>query len=120
MTKLDTSDLRLLRHHLGSIDLSDLEEKEMSEGERKEYCAAISAVWPRLEKDIKKFLYRQLLFISNEAETWERVIFGRGTYNGIALLEEHWRQADAEHRGEVKEKSPKKFDEHAPIGSVEE
>lgn len=89
----------LLRHELGSIDLHDIEAETMSEGERKEYCAAIFAVFPRLEKDIKKFLYAQLMFASNEADTWERVIFARGTFNGMDILLEHWKRAAMEHEG---------------------
>ena len=81
--EFDKDTLKLLRHSLGSIDLSDIEQEEMSEAEAKEYNAAISAVFPRIEKDIKKFLYEQLLFMSNEAQTWDHVLFGRGTYNGL-------------------------------------
>jgi len=97
--------IKLLRHQLGSIDLSDvdLEEKEMSKEERKQYCAAIFAVFPRLEKDIKKFLYTQLMFGNNNAETWEQVIFGRGTFNGIDLLYKYWKDAATEFEATPKE-----------------
>lgn len=107
----------LLRHQLGSIDLSDVtEDEEMSESERRDYCAAIFAVFPRLEKDIKKFLYQQLMFSSNNATTWEQVIFGRGTFNGIDLLLDHWQKAQAEHIPPPQED----FDRHSPIGDFGE
>lgn len=109
--------ITLLRHQLGSIDLSDVkEDEEMTEAERREYCAAIFAVFPRLEKDIKKFLYQQLMFSSNNATTWEQVIFGRGTFNGIDLLLDHWQKAQAEHIPAPKEN----FDVHSPIGEINE
>lgn len=111
--------IELLRHLLGSIDFSDVEdeEKEMSETERREYCSAIFAVWPRLEKDIKKFLHTQLMFSSNEADTWERVIFGRGTFNGLDLLLEHWRKAKTEYEALPKE-DKKDFDKNNPISEI--
>lgn len=97
------SSLKLLRNQLGSVDLSDVEE-EMTEQERKEYVAAISAVFPRIEKDIKKFLYDQLLFMSNKSENWDHVLFGRGTFNGMSILLEHWKIAHVEHTSNSKEK----------------
>lgn len=106
----------LMRHMLGSIDLSDVEEKEMTENERKEYCASISAVWPRLEKDIKMFEYMQLMYSVNQAETWEKTIFGRGTFNGMDILFNHWKKASDEHQERLK---PEIFDKHDVIGSIE-
>jgi len=110
--------IKLMRHLLGSVDLPDLEdEKEMSANERKEYCAAIFAVWPRLEKDIKGFLYRQLMFSSNEAEDWDKVVFGRGTFNGMDLLYEHWKKAASEFESESKE-SKGGFNKSSPIAEL--
>lgn len=105
----------LLRRQLGSIDLKDVKEEEMTEAERKEYCAAIFAVWPRLEKDINKFLHSQLLFIGAEADTWERVIFGKGTFNGIDLLREHWQKTANEYQAIAK---PDEFDKHKVISEI--
>lgn len=97
--------IRLQRNLLGSIDLSDVpEEKEQTEEERRDYCAAIWAVFPRLEKDLKRFMLEQLMFSANEADTWERVIFGRGSFNGMALLLERWKIAASEHLANAKEK----------------
>ncbi len=103
-TKKTEPSLQLMRHLLGSIDLPDIpEEKEQSEAERKAYCDAIFAVWPRLEKDIKKFLHAQLMFSNNNAATWDEVLISRGTFNGICLLEEHWQKAVLEKEGKIKE-----------------
>ena len=113
------SSLALMRNMLGSIDLSDVDTKEeMSENERREYCAVISGVFPRLERDIKIFLQHQLEFSANEAGDWGQVLFGRGTFNGIDLLLEHWRTAHNEHLERIK--GQKDFEKHSPIGELEE
>lgn len=98
--------LKTMRHLLGSIDLSDIEdeEKEESEAERRAYCAAIFAVWPRLEKDLKKMMHTQLMFSSNQSEDWFQTILGRGTFNGLSLPFEKWRMAQAEHIANSKDK----------------
>ena len=110
--------LALVRHRLGSIDLSDVE-REMDENERREYCSTISAVFPRLERDIKKFLHEQLLFISNNAEAWEQVIFARGTFNGMDILLNHWEKANAEHLKLNKDKNEKEPENHNPIATID-
>lgn len=114
------SSIELIRHGLGIIDLSDVEAaKDMSEGERKDYCAVISAVFPRLEKDIKKFLYDQLIKTSMQAETWDQVLVGRGVFAGMEILLEHWKTANDEHFAKVKESNEPKFDKFNPISSVD-
>lgn len=95
--------ISLQRNLLGSISLEDIENKLETEAERREYCAAIFAVYPRLEKKLKKMLYTQLMFSANEADTWEKVIFGRGTFNGIDLLLEDFKIASAEYQAEASE-----------------
>lgn len=98
--------IKLQRHLLASIDLSDVEdEKEQTEAEHRAYNAAIFAVWPRLEKDLKKMMHTQLLFSSNVAEDWMQTIFGRGTFNGLSLPFEKWRLASNEHEAASKEKA---------------
>lgn len=113
LLKKEPESLVLLRHQLASIDLSDIKEEEMSENERKEYNSAVSAVWPRLKKDIEKFIYDQLLFASNNTSNWEQLLMARGTINGFFLLEEKWKQAHIEHEagGMPKEK----FDKSSPV-----
>ena len=113
---MSETNLDLMRHLLGSIDLSDIKDEEMNESERKEYIAVISGVFPRLEKDIKKFLYAQLMFSSNNAENWEQVIFGRGAFNGMDLLLNHWKKAYNEQMGE--QVPDEKVDENNPISEI--
>ena len=116
LNKKEDLSLKAIRHLLGSIDLSDVEsEKEMSETERIAYCAAIFAVFPRLEKDIKRMLYEQLMFICNKANDMEQVAFGRGTFNGMDLLLEEWRKASAEYVSKNKEKDENKVDDSNPF-----
>lgn len=106
----------LIRHQLGSVDLSDVAtDEEMLESERKEYCAAISAVFPRLERDIKKFIYEQIVFMARGSADWNQVMFGRGTVNGFDLLLDHWRLA---HNENMEKSQPKNFDKNSPIGEV--
>ena len=107
--------IELIRHGLGIIELKDLEDKELSENERREYCAAISAIWPRIEKDIKSFLYKQLIKTSMQAETWEQVLVGSGVFGGMEILLEHWMKAASEHNERLKED---KFDKHDPLSSL--
>ncbi len=107
MAKQEKLTLELMRHLLGSVDLSDIfseDEKEESEAERRAYCAAIFAIWPRLEKDLKKMMYEQLIFSSNESEDWFQTILGRGTFNGLSLAFERWKVASAEHEAVAKDK----------------
>ena len=108
----------LIRHQLGSVDLVDITTDDMTEAERKEYCSSISGIYPRLEKDIKKFLHAELMFISNNAENWDQVVFGRGTFNGMDLLRTHWKKASDEHIQNIQ--PPEKFDEHKMLPEVNE
>jgi hypothetical protein len=117
MTEKKDLSLKAIRHLLASVDLSDLEEpKDMSEQERKTYCAQIFAVFPILEKDIKRFLYSQLMFVCNEASNMDEVSFGRGTFNGMDLLLEHWKKASSEYEAIPKEEMG--FDKNKVIGEI--
>ena len=113
MSKIGIESVKLQRHLLGAIDLSDVEDTQ-TEQEHKDYCAAIFAVWPRLEKDCKKFMHEQLMFSANQAETWEQVLMGRGMFAGIELLFQHWNKVQAEHFNTKGDK----FDEHNPISEI--
>ena len=98
------------------VELHDVEPKEETEAERKAYCVAISAVFPRLEKDIKRFQVGQLMYINNQSLTWDQVMISRGTFNALDLLLDHWKMAHLEHseKGVPKEK----FDKNSPLGEV--
>ena len=107
----------LIRQLLAVINLEDIQDdKEQTEQDRKEYCATISAVFPRLEKDIKKFLHAQLIKTSMQAETWEHTLVGRGVFAGMELLLEHWEKANTEHLEHGKPKED--FDRSHPFSEV--
>lgn len=103
---MSETNIDLMRHLLGSVDLSDLDivdvakPEEMSEIDRKEYVAAISSVFPRLEKDIKRAMMQQLLLTFSTADNMDKVALGQGTFNGMSLLLNFWRKAHQEHVGE--------------------
>jgi hypothetical protein len=121
MPKKEDLSLKAIRHMLCSIDLSDIDQdkKELSEADRMAYCSAIFAVFPRIEKDIKELLYEQLMFVNNNAQDWNQVVFGRGTFNGMDLLLEKWRKASIEHEANSKDKKEeKKFDKSNPISEI--
>lgn len=109
--------LQLIRHQLGSVDLSDVrEDPELKEEEQKNYDAAISAVMHHLERDIKRLQYQQLEFMGLNAEHYGQVIFGRGTFNGADLLLHLWKEAHTRHlaRSEGNEQP----DQSTPIGEI--
>ena len=106
-----------MRHALGSIDLADLEDEPPATPEqRKAYCARIAAVWPVIEKDMKRLMHEQLMFSSQQAATWEQAIMGRGTFNGADLLYEKWLAAFNEHMNETKK--PEEFDKTNPLPEI--
>lgn len=106
--------LKLIRHRLATIDLSDAQDDgEMSTSEYREYSAAIFAVFPRIEKDIRKFMFRQLLFNAKESANWDQVIVGRGVLEGMAMLLEHWQTVASSY-----EQPKETYDEHSPLGEV--
>ena len=104
----------LIRHSAGSVDISDLKEKEMTESERKKYAGEIYVVFPILEEDIKRLMKEQILLIA-ESENWEKVNYGRGTCNGISLLYDLWKKVVAEHQAKPSEPPS---DPHSPIGEI--
>ncbi len=109
--------IKLIRHGLSVVDLSDVENDDnpQTEAERKEYCSAIAAIYPRIKKDIERFLYRQLMFTSNQAETWEQVLVGRGTFAGMEMLLDYWRAINQEYVDRI---VPQDFDKNSPIGEL--
>jgi hypothetical protein len=110
--------LETLRHQLASINLKDMEDvKPMSEDEREKYCATISSAFPYLERDLKEWMYHQLLYASNQAENWEKVMYARGTFNGLHLIWQYWQKAANEHKASAKE-DKEEFDKNKPIAEI--
>lgn len=98
--------------------------KEQTEEERRDYCASIFAVFPKLEKDIKEMMYEQLIAIYSESIGLEKmreardhtILRGNGIMEGMAMLLERWQIASSEH--EAKGKSEGDFDKNSPISEI--
>jgi hypothetical protein len=115
MPKKKATSLDLMRQILGSITIQDIEEKDLSETERKAYCAAIFAVYPRIEKDILRATNEQLRLTFETADNMDKVTLGQGTVNGMSILLELWKKAASEYEA----KSGKEdFDENNPIAEL--
>lgn len=93
------------------LELELPSEKEQTEQERKEYCSAIFAVFPRLEKDIKQKMYEELVntystsigLAKSKDEMLIEVTRGNGKMEGMAILLEMWRLANTEAQAKVDE-----------------
>jgi hypothetical protein len=97
-----------------TLELPD--EKELSETDRKAYCAAIFAIFPRIEKDIRKFMYEQLVSTYTEATNWDKILKGQGILEGMAILLDQWQKANNEHI--ANSKPQEEFDKSNPISEV--
>ena len=106
--------LKMMRELLSIVDISDIEEKELTEVERKDYCAAIFAVFPRLEKDIKRAAFQQLKLTFESADNMDKVALGQGTVNGMSVLLELWKKANIEYQAQPKED----FDKNNPLSEI--
>lgn len=100
------------------------ESEELNEEERKAHNAAIFAVFPRLEKDIKAKMYEQLIQTYSEnvgmAKTREEIVLatvrGNGIMEGMAQLLEKWEREAATHRADIQPKES--FDKHESINTI--
>ncbi len=108
----------LVRHQLGSIDLKDFESfLPKNESERKAYVQYIASGYKGyLDPTFKKLVQTQLEFIGKEATDWEKVIFARGTLNGISLIFEEFEKCFAEHIQDIMDHN-QNFDAHNPINN---
>ena len=99
-------------------------EEQQTEQDRISYCAAIFAVFPRLEKDIKTKMYEQLVAtyttsVGTSKKKEERdfeIVRGNGVLEGMAVLLEEWRVASKEHEAKSRQEEP--FDRHNPLPDV--
>src|SRR5947209_7693680 len=56
----EANDVKLMRHLLGSIDLSDVKPIDMlQQGERRDFAASIAIVFPKIERVIKPLIEEQ-------------------------------------------------------------
>lgn len=104
------------RHQVGSIGLCDLmNEEAMDEPTRKEYLRNAEEVWrnPVFKKEITMLIRKQENFIACWAEDEKQVLVGRGTINGVSLIEERLRELHSEY--EATKPVTESFDKHSVI-----
>jgi len=81
----------LLRNLLGSIDLSDISELEKAELSNEEFLerAAIANEFYKnhFEKVLKLLIQKQFEWIGTQTQGSEQLMFGRGTINGLFLVQ---------------------------------
>lgn len=105
-----------------NLTLQIPKEEELNEAERKAHNAAIFAVIPRLEKDIKDKMYEELIKTYSEnvgmAKTREEILLattrGNGIMEGMAILLEMWQNDAKTHKAEHLPEED--FDKHEVIG----
>ena len=119
----DNSDLtakatKLIRHQLGSIDLSDVEIEEMAESERAQYLGvAVGAYGNTIKLEAKKLLKAQEEYLSRTVDNEKMLMFSRGTVNGIMLILETYEDYRKEYI--AREKKPDDFDPHNLFPEIE-
>ena len=99
------------------IELELPKEQELDEIERKAHNAAIFAVFPRLEKEIKARMYEQLVMTYTEADDMWKLKRGQGIMEGMAILLEKWKGDAQAHQADAQPKEV--FDKHESINKVD-
>lgn len=109
--KEEASDVKLMRHLLGSMDLSDVKPIEgLTDGTRRDFAASIAIVFPKIERIIKPLIDEQ----KDAGYTLEGdTKFIKGTMNGIYLVLEAFETLRDEHLENTKPKED--FDPHASL-----
>jgi hypothetical protein len=111
----------LLRHLLGSIDLSDVQDepRPLSEEESMNRASIASAFWEtQFEPVLKRFVRMQEEQTALRARTWEEVMMGRGTVNGLELIREWFVERVAEHHAFSQNETPEQRDPLHPFPSI--
>ena len=105
----------LNRHQLGLIDVEDLKDpiENLDQNERKEYVANIAMAYALIEGELKNAIAKQANFTVRMAESWEKVLIGRGGINMGELLLDRFKNLKAEHTENVK--PPEEFDPHEVV-----
>ncbi len=109
------NEIKLIRHSLASIDLSDAEEEISNEEYNRRVADAEIFYKKHFEKLLKAFVQEQLEFIGKEAKDLEALSFGRGTINGFILIKEWFEDQIKESHSKFEEKEEKETGEIKPI-----
>lgn len=105
------SDSALLRHLLGSIDLSDVKPLgELKDGERRDFAASIAIVYGKLHRILKPLIEDQKEFaLTHDGD----IMFSKGTINGLYLVLEEFERWRGEHLDNTA--PPPAFDKYATL-----
>lgn len=98
--------LRLMRHLLGSVHVDEEALDKMPSEERAAMLASAHRVVNEISFPfvVNLLKTRQLEFSMLQADFWEKVLFGRGTFNGVGLFEEQFALFDAQYVESTKAK----------------
>jgi len=109
------------RYYLQSINPEDIDEylNGLSEQDRKEYEAEASIIFNSrvFKREIKYLLAQQALYVASQVKDWEKSLVGRGTINGIGLVEDRFRILNSRHQENIKPKES--FDKYGLIPETE-
>jgi hypothetical protein len=100
------------RHQIGSISLTDIDYIDsLSVSDRRNYLQQAENIWtnPVFQNEIKTIIQKQLEFIGMESKDYNQILIGRGTINGVSLLQERLETLHSEYIQGIK--PPEKFDE---------
>lgn len=110
--KFNTAYFLVNRHYLSSVTLKDLDEQEdffrsMQESEKKAYVANASLIYsnPVFLQEVRRIFGAQALFVAAQSQNWDQSLVGRGTINGVGLVEDQFRKLHSIHLENVKSNS---------------
>ena len=89
---------KLIRHELGSIDFSDIEELQnikLKNPDARSRAADVEIFYRNIFKNvIKLFIQEQLEFMGKEIKDTEQFLFARGTINGLFLIKDWFEEEE--------------------------
>lgn len=106
----EITSVSLMRHILGSIDLSQESNDEV-------FNNRAGAIFKDvIEPKLNKMAREQERFTAAEAANWDQAMFGRGTLNGIELVREEFEKAYAVYQ--QSNQLPEPFDKQNPLPEI--
>lgn len=95
--------------HFVAVKRNDLEDiRNMDESEKKAHVADIAEIYNKkaFGKELESLVSQQVYFIAERALGQNQLDFGRGTINGIRLVQERFGDLHAEHAERSKPDEP--------------
>lgn len=108
--KEESTNAALMRHLLGSIDLSDVKALPFKDAERKDFAATIGIAYPKMERVINQLIAEHKDFaLTHDGDR----VFQEGTLNGFYIALEAFQEWRDEHQENTKPKED--FDPHTTL-----